>query len=249
MLYLQVLVNGLVLGGIYACIASGFSLVWGVLNVINLLHGSLVVIGSYVAYFSYIYLGIHPFPAVIISAVLLFCFGYAIQTGLINRVVTAPVLITLTLTFGLELLVNNTLMAAFKADYRKVILEKPMGVLDLAGVLVPLDRLASMALALILTALLYYVLNRSRIGRAIVAVRMDREAAALMGVNVKRIFAITFGLGAVMAGVAWNSYECHIPYLTHQQRSFSKQSVCDLCGRWIGKRSGCHGGGHRTGHY
>ena len=159
MLYLQVLVNGLVLGGIYACIASGFSLVWGVLNVINLLHGSLVVIGSYVAYFSYIYLGIHPFPAVIISAVLLFCFGYAIQTGLINRVVTAPVLITLTLTFGLELLVNNTLMAAFKADYRKVILENPWCLEFLEGRFGTASILASMALALILTALLYYVLN------------------------------------------------------------------------------------------
>lgn len=202
MLILQVLVNGLVLGGLYACIAVGFSLVWGVLNIINILHGSLIVIGSYVAYFAYTYLGIHPFLAVTIAAVVLFVFGYLIQAGIINRVVAAPVLTTLTLTFGLELLVNNSLLVAFKADYRRVILENPLGVLDMGGILVPLDRLATMVLALLLTGLLYWVLDASRIGRAIVAVRMDREAASLMGVKVERIYAITFGLGAVMAGAA-----------------------------------------------
>jgi len=173
-----------------------------VLNIINILHGSLIVIGSYVAYFAYTYLGIHPFLAVTIAAVVLFVFGYLIQAGIINRVVTAPVLTTLTLTFGLELLVNNSLLVAFKADYRRVILENPLGVLDMGGILVPLDRLATMVLALLLTGLLYWVLNASRIGRAIVAVRMDREAASLMGVKVERIYAITFGLGAVMAGAA-----------------------------------------------
>jgi branched-chain amino acid transport system permease protein len=202
MLIAQIIVNGLVLGGLYACIASGFSLVWGVLNIINILHGSFIIIGSYVAYFAYSYLGIHPFLSVTIAAVVLFVFGYLIQAGIINRVVAAPVLTTLTLTFGLELLVNNSLLAAFKGDYRKVILENPLGVLDMGGVIVPLDRLATMVLALLLTGLLYWVLNASRIGRAIVAVRMDREAAALMGVKVKQIYAITFGLGAVMAGVA-----------------------------------------------
>ncbi len=202
MLIAQIIVNGLVLGGLYACIASGFSLVWGVLNIINILHGSFIIIGSYVAYFAYNYLGIHPFLSVTIAAIVLFLLGYLIQAGIINRVVAAPVLTTLTLTFGLELLVNNSLLAAFKADYRKVILESPLGVLDMGGIIVPLDRLATMVLALLLTGLLYWVLSASRIGRAIVAVRMDREAAALMGVKVKQIYAITFGLGAVMAGVA-----------------------------------------------
>jgi len=140
--------------------------------------------------------------SVTIAAVVLFVFGYLIQVGIINRVVGTPVLTTLTLTFGLELLLNNSLLVAFTADYRRVILENPLGVLDMGGIIIPLDRLATMALALLLTGLLYWVLNASRIGRAIVAVRMDREAAALMGVKVKQIYAITFGLGAVMAGVA-----------------------------------------------
>jgi len=201
-LILQILFNGLVLGGIYSCIAAGFSLVWGVLNIINILHGTFVVIGSYVAYFAYQHLGIHPFLSVVLAAGVLFFLGYLLQRGIINRVVTAPVLITLSLTFGLDLFVNNSLMVAFKADYLKLNLANPLGVLQFGGIYVPVDRLAAMFLALVLTVLLYWVLDASRIGRAIVAVRMDREAAALMGVKTKQIYAITFGLGAVMAGAA-----------------------------------------------
>ena len=202
MLYLQVLINGLVLGGLYACIASGFSLVWGVLNVINILHGTFIVIGSYAAYFAYVHFGIHPFISIPIAGVILFFIGYGFQSGFINKVVAAPVLTTLTLTFGLDLFLNNLLILAFKADYRKVTLENPLGVLSLGGITVPIDRLAAMALALLLTGLLFWVLDASRVGRAIVAVRMDREAAALMGVKVRKIYALTFAIGAVMAGAA-----------------------------------------------
>jgi branched-chain amino acid transport system permease protein len=201
-LVLQVLANGLVLGGLYACIAVGFSLVWGVLNVINILHGSFIVLGSYVAYYAYTAWGIHPFVAVPLAGAVLFLLAYALQAGVINPVMASPVLTTLILTFGLDLLLNNAMLVLFKADYRKVNLANPLGVLDLGGIVMPLDRVAAMALALLLTGALYWVLSASRVGRAIVAVRMDREAAALMGVNVGRIYAVTFGLGAVMAGAA-----------------------------------------------
>ena len=202
MIYAQILANGLVLGGLYACIAVGFSLVWGVLNVINLLHGSFVVLGAYVAFFGYTHAGIHPFVSVAIAGALLYALGYLIQAGLVNRVIAAPVLITLTLTFGLDLLLNNAMLLAFTADYRQVNLATPMPSLEIGPIFLPGDRVAAMVLAILLTGLLYRLLRDSRIGRAIVAVRMDREAAALMGVDVNRINAITFGLGALMAGAA-----------------------------------------------
>jgi branched-chain amino acid transport system permease protein len=202
MLYLQILVNGLVLGGLYACIASGFSLVWGVLNVINILHGSFIVLGGYLAFYAYVQLGIHPFLSILIAAPLFFAFGYAMQRTLINRMIAAPVLLTLTLTFGLDLMLSNAMLAAFTADFKKLILDPPLGVISLGTVVMPVDRLIATLLALGLTGLLYLLLSRSRIGRAIVAVRMDREAAALMGVKVKSVYAITFGLGALMAGAA-----------------------------------------------
>ena len=202
MLSLQILANGLVLGGLYACIAAGFSLVWGVLNVINILHGSFIVLGGYLAFYAYAKLGIHPFVSILLAAPLFFALGYALQRALINRMIAAPVLLTLSLTFGLDLMLSNGMLFAFTADFKKLTLDPPLGVVNLGGIVLPVDRLFAMVLALALTGLLYLLLSRSRIGRAIVAVRMDREAAALMGVNVKGIYAVTFGLGALMAGAS-----------------------------------------------
>jgi branched-chain amino acid transport system permease protein len=202
MIYLQIAANGLVLGGLYACIAVGFSLVWGVLNVINILHGTFIVLGSYVAYFAYTHLGIHPFVSIVIAGAVLYVLGHVLQAAVINRVVAAPVLITLTLTFGLDLILNNALLVAFTADYRAVTLAHPLGSIEIGPVFLPGDRVAATALALLLTLLLYRLLRDSVTGRAIIAVRMDREAAALMGVDVKHINAVTFAIGAFMAGAA-----------------------------------------------
>jgi branched-chain amino acid transport system permease protein len=202
MLAVQVLINALVLGCLYACIAIGFSLVWGVLNVINLIHGSFIVLGAYLAWGAYQWLGISPWHALVIAAPLFFAFGYLLQRLLLNRVISAPVLVTLTLTFGLDLILNNAMIYYFKADYRKLTLSPPTGSISLFDVVVPVDRLIATASALALTGLLYLLLRRSKVGRAIVAVRLDRDAAVLMGVDVKSIYAIAFGLGAALAGCA-----------------------------------------------
>lgn len=202
MLAAQVLINALVLGCLYACIAIGFSLVWGVLNVINLIHGSFIVLGAYLAWGLYQSLHISPWYALAIAAPLFFAFGYLIQRLILNRVITAPVLVTLTLTFGLDLILNNAMIYYFKADYRKLTLTPPMGSISLFDVVVPVDRLIATASALALTGVLYLILRRLRVGRAIVAVRLDRDAATLMGVDVNSIYAIAFGLGAALAGCA-----------------------------------------------
>ncbi len=194
----QILLSGLMLGAIYACIAVGFSLVWGVLNVINMLHGGFIILGGYLTFFAWLHLGIHPFLSMLPVALVLFALGYLLQRSLINQVVSKPVLTTLTLTFGLEMILYNAMNLAFTATPRRVALD--MGVLKLGDVLLPYDRLASMALALALTGLLFLILRGSKIGRAIVAVRMDKDAASLMGINVPQIYAITFGIGAFMAG-------------------------------------------------
>ncbi len=198
----QILVNALVLGCLYACIAIGFSLVWGVLNVINLIHGSFIVLGSYLAFALYSSLHISPWYALIVAAPLFFLLGYLLQRLLLNRVISAPVLVTLTLTFGLDLILNNAMIYFFKADYRKLVLSPPLGSVSAFGVVVPVDRLIATVVAVALTGLLYLVLRRSRVGRAIVAVRLDRDAAILMGVDVRQIYAIAFGLGAALAGCA-----------------------------------------------
>lgn len=196
----QYLVNGVLMGGLYACLAVGFSLVWGVLNVVNMLHGSAVVLGAYLCIVGVQTLGLPLWVVAPAACLILFAAGFAIQRGLINRVMAQPILITLTLTFGLELIVNNLLLKTFTATPRSLI--TGYGSLEFLGLHVPVVRIAGMLVAITLTLLLYWLLRHSRLGRAIIAVRMDRHAAALMGIRIPRIYAITFGIGTFMAGAA-----------------------------------------------
>ncbi|WP_324752225.1 branched-chain amino acid ABC transporter permease [Roseovarius sp. Pro17] len=198
--FAQIIVNGLALGALYACLGVGFSLVWGVLNVINMLHGSFIVLGGYLAYFMWSYLGIHPLFALPLVGALMFALGYGLQYTLINKIVHAPVLTTLTLTFGLDMILYNLMTVYFSATPRRIRLD--MGSFEFMGVFMPADRLVGVALAFLLTGLLFYVMRSSKIGRAIVAVRMDTVAAQLMGIRINNIYAITFGIGAMMAGLA-----------------------------------------------
>jgi branched-chain amino acid transport system permease protein len=211
--YLQTLVNGIVLGTLYACLAVGFSLVWGVLNIINMLHGSLIILGGYLTFFAWHSYGIHPLLALPAVALLMYAIGYLTQLLMINRVVNQPVLTTLTLTFGLDLILYNFMTVYYTATPRRVTLD--LGVVDLGGVVIPYDRLLGMALALILTGILYLMMKRSKIGRAIVAVRMDSAAAALMGIKVNSIYAITFGIGALMAGATGAIFAMVYPVTTN----------------------------------
>ena len=243
MLAVQVLINALLLGCLYGCIAIGFSLVWGVLNVINLIHGSFIVLGAYLAWAAYQWLSIPPWFALAIAAPLFFGLGYLLQQLVLNRVITAPVLVTLALTFGLDLILNNVMIYYFKADYRKLTLSPPMGSVSILDVVVPVDRLLATASALALTGLLYLLLRRSRIGRAIVAVRLDRDAAVLMGVDVKSIYAIAFGLGAALAGCAGVLMSLIFPISPLTSATFLGKSfvVCVLGG--LGSVSGALAGG------
>ena len=196
----QYAINGVLIGGLYACLAVGFSLVWGVLNVVNMLHGSMVVLGAYFCLYGVQQLGIPLYVVVPIVCILLFLFGYAIQRGLLNSVIAQPILITLTLTFGLDLIVNNAILQVFSATPRSLITN--YGMLEFFGVRVPVVRIGGMLVAGTLTLLLYWLLRHSKMGRAIIAVRMDRHAAALMGIRIPQIYALTFGIGAFMAGAA-----------------------------------------------
>jgi branched-chain amino acid transport system permease protein len=238
---LQILLNGIVLGTLYACIAIGFSLVWGVLNVINMLHGSFIILGGYLTYFAWHHLGIHPILALPFVAALLFALGYVLQYVFINKVVSAPVLTTLTLTFGLDMILYNVMTVFFTATPRRVTLD--FGSVDILGVVMPVDRLIGMALALLMTAALYVVLRGSRIGRAIVAVRMDRQAAELMGIRVNQIYAITFGIGALMAGAAGAIFAMVFPVTTNLTGAFLGKAfvICVMGG--LGSVSGALVGG------
>jgi branched-chain amino acid transport system permease protein len=226
----QYIINGLLIGGLYACLAVGFSLVWGVLNVVNMLHGSLIVLGGYITYFAWHSYGIHPIFALPAVALLMYLLGYVTQLSMINRVVSQPVLTTMTLTFGLDLILYNFMTVYYSATPRRITLD--LGAIDLGGIAIPVDRLLGMVLAFGLTGLLYLVMRRSRIGRAIVAVRMDSAAAALMGIKVDRIYAITFGIGALMAGVTGVIFAMVYPVTTNLSATYLGKAfvVCIIGG-------------------
>jgi branched-chain amino acid transport system permease protein len=180
----------------------GFGLVWGVLNIVNLAHGALVIIGAYVTWQLFTAFGLDPFLTLPINAVALFVFGYALQRGVINRIIRAPLLFTFLLTFGVNLIAVNVLLLIFKSDFRSVTPSYSGQGLELGSIVIPYIRLASLGIALLLAAALAFVLNRMRTGLAIQAVAADREAAQLVGIDLRHIYAVTFGLGAACAGVA-----------------------------------------------
>lgn len=200
--YLQAAAYGLVQGGLLALVAVGFSLVWGVMNVINLSHGALAVTGAYVAWVLSRRFGLDPFLSIPIVAVLLFGFGYVLQRGLINLIINAPIFLTLLLTFGLNLVILNTLQLVFTADDRTIDTTYASQSFAIASVNVPYGRLAACLLAVAVTVGLALVMTRTGLGHAIGATGMDRGAARLMGIRARHIYAVTFGIAAALAGVA-----------------------------------------------
>jgi len=198
----QDIVNWILLGCFYAAIGLGFSLVWGLMNILNLAQGSLVILGAYVAYWSYTVLHLNPFVGILVAMGVLFCIGYAIQYVMINRVIRAPFLVTFMLTFGLDLLISNVLQDVFTAGYKAINTPYSSAGFEVLGARIPLLNLAVGAIAVALTAALSLFLSRTRIGNAILAVGMDRDAARLMGISVANSYALTFGIGAALAGAA-----------------------------------------------
>jgi branched-chain amino acid transport system permease protein len=200
--FVQLLIIGLLAGGIYVAVGVGFSLVWGVLNIVNLAHGALVIIGSYLTWKLFDAFGLDPFLTLPINAIALFAFGYAVQRGVINRVIRAPLLFTFLLTFGLNLIAINVLLLLFKSDFRSVTPSYSGQGLELGSIVIPYVRLGALGIALALAAALAVVLNRTRTGSAIQAVAADRDAAQLVGIDLRHLYALTFGLAAACAGVA-----------------------------------------------
>jgi len=200
--FVQLLVIGLLAGGIYAAVGVGFGLVWGVLNIVNLAHGALVIIGAYLTWQTFTAWGLDPFLTLPIDAVALFVLGYAVQRGVINRIIRAPLLFTFLLTFGLNLIAVNVLLLVFKSDFRSVTTSYSGAGLELGGIVLPYIRLAALGIALLMAAALAALLSRSRIGLAIQAMAADRDAAQLVGIDLRHAYAVTYGLGAACAGVA-----------------------------------------------
>jgi len=200
--FVQATLYGLLQGGLLALVAVGFSMVWGVMNVINVAQGAFVVLGAYIAFALNSTLGLDPLLGMFVAAAVLFLFGYAVQRGLINLVINAPIYLTLLLTFGLDLMLVQGMNIAFTADFRSIPTSWAGKSLALGDIRIPLGRLIAFGVAVAVTLLLVAMVTRTRTGLSIMATGMDRGAARLMGIRARHVYALTFGLAAALAGLA-----------------------------------------------
>jgi branched-chain amino acid transport system permease protein len=210
---LQALVTGLLLGGVYGLVSMGLSLIFGVLHIINFAHGAMMTVGMYASFLLVANTGLDPYATIVVSVGLLFLIGMAVQKLLINRIMGQPLENQLLLTLGLAIFIENALLLAFTATPRAVQLPYARGTLSLGfadvqvpfrvfGTVASLPRTIAFFAALLLAGGLFLLLQRTKLGTAIRAVAQNPSGASLVGVNVPRIYVLTFGLGAGCVGAA-----------------------------------------------
>jgi branched-chain amino acid transport system permease protein len=186
--------------------ALGLALVWGVLNIVNRSHGALIMLGAYVTYFLFTGAHIDPFAALPITAAVLFVIGWLIQRGILNLVIRGPMFNTLLITFGIEVVFSYLAQLWFSADFRTINPGYAGSSYTVGGITIPYVQVLVFVIAIGLTVAMWLFLLHTRTGRGIRAAAQNLVAARLHGVNPKSVYALTFGLGAALAGVAGGLY-------------------------------------------
>ncbi len=199
---LQTTASGLLTGGIYALIGIGLTIIFGVMRVVNFAHGALVMVGMYATYFLFTYLRIDPFLSLVVVMPGMFVAGVILQKTLIAPVLRAPELNQILLTEGISIVLINTALLLFTSNYLTMTTSYAGATFHLGGVSVSKPQMAAFAIAVVITGAVYVFLVRTGTGRQIRAAAQDAEAARLLGINIKRVQALTFGLGVAAAGAA-----------------------------------------------
>lgn len=203
MIWVDTLVQGILLGGLYALFAAGLSLVFGIMRVVNLAHGDLIVMAAYLILVLVTALNLGPFAALLLAAPLMFGVGWLLQQMVLNRTVGADVLPPLLVTFGLSVVIQNALLEGFNADSRRI----PAGSLEISSfsvgpVTIGVMPALTFATAILVTLALQLIFYRTALGRAFRATSDDPDTASLMGIRPGNIFAVATGLGMVVAAIA-----------------------------------------------
>lgn len=205
----QYVVNGLLVGALFAAVAVGFALIWGVVDIINLAHGEMVMLGGYVSYWTISLLTgdasagpLLALASIPVAVGVVYVVGYAMQRTLVSRVTDEDMFLTLLVTFGLSITIQQLAIRAWSADPRTVNVAFDGASLNVVGLVVPKMKLVAFVGAIVLTGALFAFLKATRRGRAIRAVAQNPEAAALVGIDVEHTRSTTFGLSAAIAAGA-----------------------------------------------
>jgi branched-chain amino acid transport system permease protein len=198
----QSLLSGVLIGGVYALIGIGLTIIFGVMRIINFAHGDIMMVGMYLTYNLFTLAGIDPFVSIVITIPIMFLFGAILQKMFVNRVLDALPQNQILLTIGLGLIMSNTMMLIYTSDYKILSTSYSSGSVKLLGISISEPLAISFVITAAITLALYWFFMKTDTGQAIRATAQDREAAQLMGINVKRMSMIAFGLGASLAGTA-----------------------------------------------
>ncbi|MEK6529268.1 MAG: branched-chain amino acid ABC transporter permease [candidate division NC10 bacterium] len=193
----QVVISGLLAGALYSMVALGLALIFGVMRVINVAHGTILMLGAYTTFWWFQLLGINPYLSLLVSMPLMFLLGIFLQRSMVHRVVDAPELSSLLLTFGISIALVNVTQYAFSSDVRSV--EFLTGSFLVGPLALSKSRLISFAFAVGLTLFAFWFLQKTKLGKAIRATSQSREVAMVCGVNVQRIHLYAFGMASALA--------------------------------------------------
>jgi len=199
---LPALLNGLTTGAIYALVALGLTLIYGVLHIINFAHGSLLMLAMFGTYFLNTLLGIDPYLALPIVTPALFALGYGLQRFLISRASHGRDENILLVTLGLSVIIENLSLFFWRSDTRTIETPYSFEVIDFGIAFIPVPKVVAFAGALAVAFLLWLLMSRTDLGRAIRALAKERQGARLVGIDVEHVFAMSFGIGCACLGVA-----------------------------------------------
>ncbi len=199
---LQVLVSGCLMGLVYVLVAIGFTLIFGVLDVVNFAHGQMVMLGMFAAYALHTSFSLDPFVSLVAIVPLFFVFGLLLFRVLIERIVNATHAAHTIVTLGLFILLENLVNFIYGGDLRGVTTGYTMRSLYVGPIAIPIGQLAAAAVAVVVVAALMIFLERTSLGMAVRAAATNRVGAHLVGVNVRRVYAVTFAIGAMLTGIA-----------------------------------------------
>jgi branched-chain amino acid transport system permease protein len=199
---LPAMLNGIATGAVYALVALGLTLIYGVLHIVNFAHGSLLMLALYGVYFLYTLLGIDPYLALPIVVPAMFVLGYALQRTVIATASHGREDNILLVTLGLSIVIDNLALYLWSADTRTINPSYAFDTVDLGVAFIAVPKLVSFVGALLVTALLWLLIQRTDLGKAIRAVARERQGARLVGIDVEHIFAMSFGIGIACVGAA-----------------------------------------------
>ena len=203
-LIVQAIIDGLLIGGVYAAIGMGLSLAYGVMGVVNWSHGETLMVSMFIAYYLTKYAGFDPYVTILINVAVLAVFGFILQKFIFNKLINRrgkPWLNILLFTAGLSLLLQYLANMAFGAEVKSVTTAY-RGMLSVGYLYISRPKLISFTIAILVTAALYVLIQRSEMGRAIRATSQDRSTAQLMGVNSNRVFCISFAISTALVGLS-----------------------------------------------